>query len=306
MKVNYSYYYSAFFKTTFVSGNPYSLTIEPTNICNLSCTQCPTGNNSLRRIKGDMNFNTYSNIISQLHESTIYMLLYFQGEPFLSKNIFEMISLASEKKIYTATSTNGHYLTEENCEKIIDSGLKRIIISVDGTSQESYEKYRKQGNLSTVIKGIKTLIETKKRLKKKFPKIIIQFLVFKHNEHEIPEIKEFARKNNLKLQLKTAQIYNKDLASELIPCKSKHTRYKDVLLNLKKKSSSCKRLWTNIVFTWNGDLIPCCNDKDANMIFGSGYHSNILKKWHSKRFHVFRRNILLNRGEYFMCQNCNL
>ena len=81
----------------------------------------------------------FRNTIDELKNKLIYLTLYFQGEPFLHPDIFELFQYASQRKVYTATSTNGHYLDKTNAQKIIDSGLDRLIISIDGTTQETYE-----------------------------------------------------------------------------------------------------------------------------------------------------------------------
>ncbi len=175
IRIFLGYYISQVLRRPVVWGYPYSITTEPTNQCNLNCLECPTGNKSTRIPKGKMNFNNYKKIINDVKSFIIYQMLYFQGEPFLHPDLFKMIKYSDENNIYTSISTNGHFLTKENSTKIIKSGLKRILISVDGISQKSYEKYRAGGKFDVVLKGIRTLIKTKKELNSKYPKVIIQF-----------------------------------------------------------------------------------------------------------------------------------
>lgn len=303
-----SFILSKLFLSPFVFGNPYSLTLEPNNYCNLKCPECPTGMNSLTRNKGNMDLEMAKKAIDELNNDLIYLLLYFQGEPFMATIFFEIISYANKNGIYTATSTNGHFLTEENCDRLINSGLDRIIVSIDGTTQETFSKYRTGGSLETVLKGLETLNITKKKLSKPNPSVIIQFLVFKHNELEIPEIKRIAKKYNCKLELKTAQVYNFSEAENLLPS-PKYSRYKKLNngdYQIKKQSKACLRLWSHMVITWDGKIVPCCFDKDASNCFGTLSKKNLLQTWKSNQFNDFRQNLLTKKHEIKMCENCNL
>ena len=75
-------------------------------------------------------------------EQLFYLTFYFQGEPYINPKFLEMVSYASKKKIFTSTSTNAHYLDSETARKTVESGLDKLIISIDGTSQDTYEAYR--------------------------------------------------------------------------------------------------------------------------------------------------------------------
>ncbi|MBU8893464.1 MAG: radical SAM protein [Bacteroidales bacterium] len=302
------YQLSSIFKTVILWGYPYSLTTEPTNRCNLNCLECPSGNNSSKAPKGEMDFEKYKKIIDDVKNYIIFQMLYFQGEPFLHAGLFKMIKYSDDNRIYSSISTNGHFLTAENNIKIIKSGLKRIIISVDGVIQESYEKYRVGGNLNTVLKGIEDLVEAKRKSKSIYPKIIIQFLMFRHNEHEIPKIKALCKELSVdKLEFKSAQINNfKNFV--LIPKINKYARYKKHNSNYLIKSklkNKCLRIWSTMVITQDGSLIPCCFDKNNKYKIGNIINSDTLKLWESDTFKNFRQKILKNRKSVEMCCNCS-
>jgi MoaA/NifB/PqqE/SkfB family radical SAM enzyme len=134
-------------------------------------------------------------------------------------------------------SRNGHFITEENCAKIVSSGLKKLIISADGITQESYEKYRVEGNLEKVKEGILNLALAKKNAKSQYPKIVFQFIIFKHNEQDVNEVKTWAKKLDVnKVKLKTAQAYNPETGSELLP-------------ENPKKTAGTKKLMTSMLST---------------------------------------------------------
>src|SRR3984893_16430426 len=134
-------------------GYPISISFEPTTSCNLRCPECPSGLRSFTRPTGMLQKDFFRETIDQLSKELLYLVFYFQGEPYLNPGFLEMVSYASGKGIYTATSTNAHYLNDQNAKKTVESGLDRLIISIDGTTQDVYEQYRVGGRLDKVLKG---------------------------------------------------------------------------------------------------------------------------------------------------------
>ena len=189
-----SYHIAGKIKKPLHLGMPMSIAIEPTTACNLRCPECPSGLRSFTRPTGRLDLTTFQSIIDQLTEHLLYLTFYFQGEPYLHPELFSMVSYASKKNIYTATSTNAHFLDDESARKTVESGLDRLIISIDGTSQETYRSYRVGGKLDKVIKGTKNIIAWKKKLQSAKPYLVFQFLVVRPNEHEIPQLYRLAKK----------------------------------------------------------------------------------------------------------------
>ncbi|MBN1252643.1 MAG: SPASM domain-containing protein [Bacteroidales bacterium] len=309
LKLLISFNISNILKRPFYWGMPSGISIEPTNLCNLFCKECPTGNQTLNRKKGNIDLEIYKKAINELSSYLTNVILYFQGEPYLNKLLFKMISYANSKNIYTSTSTNGHFLDEENSIKTIKSGLDELIISIDGITQEVYENYRVGGSLEKVISGINNIVKAKKKLKSKKPFVIIQFLVLKTNEHQIKEIKKLSKALGVnKLQLKSAQIYDYKNNSLLIPDIQKYSRYKkqkDGSFEIRSKlKNKCWRMWTNPVITIEGDVIPCCFDKDAKYKMGNIKEESFEKIWRNKNYCNFRKRILKSRKNIDMCRNC--
>src|SRR5690349_14448949 len=187
IKVVSSYYLSKWTKRPVQWGYPISISFEPTTSCNLRCPECPSGLRAFTRPTGMLQKDFFRETIDQLHKELSYLVFYFQGEPFLNPAFLEMVSYASSKGIYTATSTNAHYLNDENSRKTVESGLDRLIISIDGTTQDTYQQYRVGGKLDKVLQGASNIVKWKKELGSKTPFIIFQFLVVRHNEHQIEE-----------------------------------------------------------------------------------------------------------------------
>lgn len=304
-----SYYLSKLTKKNHHRGMPVSVSIEPTTSCNLRCPQCPSGLREFSRPTGMLDMAMFSKAMEQLGTKLTYLTLYFQGEPYLNPQFLAMVKVASDKKIYTATSTNAHYLSDENCVETIRSGLDRLIISMDGISEDTYKKYRIGGDLEKVIEGTKNLVQWKRKMKSKTPFIIWQFIVFSHNEHELSELKTIASNIGVdQLKLKSAQIYDFESAIDLIPKNPKYARYsiKKAGFAIKNKLlNHCWRMWQGCVITWDGKIVPCCFDKDATYRLGDISDKTFTEIWHGQAYSSFRTLLLKSRKNIDICKNCS-
>lgn len=305
-----SYHVSKGSKNNLNKGFPISLAIEPTTSCNLRCPECPSGLRQFTRPIGMLEPSFFKHTIDSVYKELIYLTFYFQGEPYLNPHFLDMVKYAADKKIYTSTSTNAHYLTTEMAEKTVKSKLDRLIISIDGTSQETYEQYRIGGSLSKVITGTKNIIEAKKKLKSKTPHIVFQFLVVKPNEHQLEDVKALANELGVdEVVFKTAQVYDFENGNALIPDNIKYSRYKknaDGTYSIKNKLlNQCWRMWSSCVITWDGLVVPCCFDKDAKHQLGNLKTEDFKTVWKSNLYQRFRKSILKSRSEIDICKNCS-
>ncbi|MBN3520935.1 SPASM domain-containing protein [Algoriphagus lutimaris] len=290
-------------------GMPTTLSIEPTTSCNLRCPECPSGLRSFSRPTGMLKDQLFEKVILQSKAHLSWLHLYFQGEPFLNPRFLEMVKFADSQKIFTSTSTNAHYLKEETVQEILKSGLKQLIVSMDGITQEVYEQYRVGGNLEKVKEGLSLLIREREKSNSMYPRIVLQFLVTGQNEHQLPKLKQWAQEMSVdELQLKTTQIYDFENGSELIPSDLGYSRYlpnKDGKWKLKKKlENKCWRMWQGAVVTWDGKVVPCCFDKDASHVMGELKKQPLLDVWKSPAYQIFRNQLLADRSQINICQNC--
>lgn len=309
LKILFSYYRSKITKKNYHWGNPVAISIEPTTSCNLRCPQCPSGLRSFSRPTGMLQPDLNKKIIDELSRELTYITYYFQGEPYLNKDFLKMVSYATKNNIYTATSTNAHYLSKEIAEETVTSGLKRLIISIDGIEQDSYSKYRIGGDLEKVVSGTRELMAAKKRLRSKTPFVIWQFIVFRNNEHEVGAVKKLAKEIGVdKLALKSAQIYDYALGSDLIPKNKKYSRYIKEGLQYKIKNgllNHCWRMWHSCVVTWDGKVVPCCFDKDASYRLGQLQENTFTSIWRGEGYQRFRKVVLKSRSNIDICRNCS-
>ncbi len=307
----YSSFYLSYLRGKAIHwGMPWSISVEPTTSCNLSCPECPSGLKKFSRPTGTMSFENFKTIIDKQYKYLIWLILYFQGEPYLNPHFFEFVRYAKKKNIFTTTSTNGHYLSKTLARKTAESGLDQLIISLDGMDAETYKKYRIGGNFDKVMDGIRNLVEAKKNAKVNHPYLIIQFLVFKSNEHQIKEVKRLKKELGVdKVELKTAQFYEFEKGKEMMTSLSPFSRYEKTesgQYKIKNRlKNRCLRMWQSSVITWDGDLVPCCFDKNAKHQFGNLISTDFKTIKTNEEYKAFRQQILKDRSQIEICRNCS-
>jgi radical SAM protein with 4Fe4S-binding SPASM domain len=300
----YSYLVSTVTKHASVYGMPPAMGIELTNHCNLHCPECSSGSGQMKRAKGFMDIELFNRLISELKPYLFNLNLYFQGEPLMHPAFFSFIR--NSGKIRTVMSTNGHYLTYENCDKIVRSGLSKLIISLDGLDQDTYSAYRCGGKLETVLEGIINITETRKSHKSPL-KIELQVLINRLNENQVPQIRQLAADVNASLKIKSMQIINRNSFESWLPSDGKFSRYVYNKGEYRLKSSlpnRCARLWLNPVVTWDGKVLPCCFDKDAEHVMGDLNQESFRDIWNGTKYRMFRRILLSDRSAVEICTNC--
>lgn len=289
---------------------PMSLSIEPTTACNLRCPECPSGLRSFTRPTGHAPMHQAAKWIESMADDLMYVNLYFQGEPLLHPELEHLIDTCRTRGVYSSTSTNAHHLTPERAKSLVAAGLNRLIISIDGASQETYSAYRVGGSLEAVLDGTRNAMDATQRAGHSMH-VVWQFLVVKPNEDDIPLIRQMARDHGVhELDLKTAQIDQPEDGHPLLATRPEHRRYdrdpETGIWSLRNAlRDECWRMWQGAVVTWDGKVVPCCFDKDAHHVMGNLNESPMHEIWHGERYDAFRRLIVTHRQGVAMCTNCS-
>lgn len=304
-----SYYYSRWTGQPRQWGMPFTINFEPTTACNLRCPECPSGLRQFSRPIGNLKADFFRTSIDELAEHLLYLIFYFQGEPYINPDFLDMVAHARDKGIYTITSTNGHFLNNDNSRRTIESGLDRLIISIDGTTQDVYEQYRKAGKLETVLEGVRNVVKWKKQLASATPHIVIQFLVVKPNEHQLEDIRQLAKDLGVDaLSFKTAQVYDYEFGNPLLPEAEGLRRYRKLPDGRYEPKAAvhdhCWKLWHGTVITWDGRVVPCCFDKDAQHQLGDLKQNSLREIWYGTAYQAFRKTLFGGRQNIDICTNC--
>lgn len=304
-----SYQLTRFLRKPIQWGKPLTVSIEPTTACNLRCPECPSGLRAFSRDTGNLKEDFFRKMLREMEEHLMWLIFYFQGEPYINPRFLDMVQHAHERGIYTITSTNGHFLSKENARRTVQSGLDRILISIDGSTQEVYEQYRKEGTLESVLEGARNLVEAKREARSSTPHIVFQMLVVRPNEHQIDEVRKLAKEIGVnEVKLKTAQVYNYENGNDLIPHQSQYSRYKQkangkwIIKN--ELLNHCWKLWQACVITWDGLVVPCCFDKDATYRMGDLKKNSFREIWKGMPYKTFRKQITQGRDQIDICTNC--
>jgi radical SAM protein with 4Fe4S-binding SPASM domain len=250
----------------------------------------------------------FRKLIDEISDTGFYIQLFFQGEPYINKNLPEMIKYAQSKKVYVSISTNGHFVNENNVDLVLDNAPDKLIFSVDGLDEESYQKYRVGGTFEQADKGLSLLITRRIERGLKRPFVEFQFIVMKQNEHQMDEVRNYCKDVGVdKLVFKTMQISSYENAVKFLPTNKKYRRY--ILDNnsfkIKNKiKNHCFALWRTSVITWDGRVVPCCFDKDASNEIGIVNGRAFGDVWKSEKYFNFRQQVLSNRKSVSMCTNC--
>lgn len=299
---------SVLFRTSVpVHHTPMFVSVEPANICQLRCPECPVGRgggkNEKLKIKNAevpkqpyMSMEVFRRVLAEVKETALVMQFYFQGEPLLNPDLTQMIREAHEAGLYTIVSTNAQAMTKERAEELVSSGLDRIIISMDGLREETYSAYRVGGDIERCKAAIRSLREAKDHSSsgvRRTPVIELQCLRLKSNEQEWTLFKrEYKALGADRLVFKTAQLYDYENGHPLMPSEARYSRYiqgKDGKYHRRAMSKGCFRVWSGAVITTDGTVLPCCYDKGHEHAYGNIMQTPLAELFANEKAMSFRR-----------------
>ena len=284
---------------------PPSLSVELSSCCNLSCPECVTGAGLLERKASFISYSLAADIASQVRAHVLSVWLSFQGEPMMHPEFFSIAELF--RGMNPVISTNGHYLDRENCLSLAGSPLKKIIVSYDGVTPDVYGIYRRGGDHSLVTEGIRRLTSAV-RERQSGLKVVVQFLIHRHNEHEVRAAAAFADSVGAGFRIKSMQLLDPEKAGEWMPSDSRRARYPVSGGGARPAgitpSAGCLRMWTSAVITADGDVVPCCYDKNAGHSMGNLANSTFREIWQCGEYRIFRERVMKDRGMTDICSTC--
>jgi radical SAM protein with 4Fe4S-binding SPASM domain len=255
-----------------------------------------TGSGQMKRATGHMSLENFTSIVDQIYRHTMVLNLYMQGEPYLNKELPQMIAYAKSKNLFVSLSTNAQRLPE-----LGKGGLPHhLIVSVDGATQERYVAYRKGGELSAVQEFVSVVADWKKKNKRGLPFLELQFLVHRKNETEVQATKELFKGQYDRFVTKSMQIINDENKAEFTPQASSRNRYaKDVAMG-----RGCYKMLSSSVITQDGQLALCCMDKNAEFVRGNMFQEGYLKLLQNEEARSYRKMLIDKKSKLAICSNC--
>lgn len=288
-------------KRSVLKSRPYKVTIDPGNFCNLRCPGCHTGIKHPEMIgPGFMKYSDYKVIFGQLQPYAMSVALYNWGEPFLNKQLFDMVAHTTENRVGTTVHSNFNVFDEQKAIDAVKSGLTHIYLSIDGAGQEAYVKYRVKGDLEQVLDNVKTMVEVKKRMNSRFPLLTWKFLQFDHNRHEVNEAAEMAEAIGVDA-FETFEAWPK-----LMDIYDEAEDYQSGKKTLNEKDF-CHSLWSGIYVNPEGSVLPCSLAFRKNESFGNLLYDSMDNIWNNSFYASARRmftQVLAPEDVPMPCRGC--
>lgn len=227
---------------------PVKLIVEVTNVCNLRCPACFTGDEQQGRVRGHLAPERYARLIDELAPYLWRVEFCNWGEPLLGKHIYPMIEAATARGISSLISTNFSVpFDAERAEQLVAAGLTVLGVSLDGARQETYEKYRVRGDLETVLRNVRLVAEAKRTLRAKTPKLIWSFHVFPHNVDDVELARGMAAELGMEFALEKGWVIGDEWDPD-----GRYCYYSD------PRPFPCVALWNYAVVNNDGGVAPCC------------------------------------------------
>ena len=204
------------------------------------------------------------------------------GEIFLNPQLEQIVSYAAEKGIilHASNGVNLNRISDDMIDCLVRCQFRELTVSIDGASNATYQQYRRGGDFDAVIENIKRLNACKERYGSPYPQLLWQFVVFGHNEHELPQAREMARQLNMSFVPKLnwnkqySPIKNRDYVEDKTGLSvTPPTRVSRIELF----RYSCRQLWLSPIINWDGKLLGCCHNRwrDFGNVFESGLRACI-------------------------------
>ncbi len=268
-------------RTTLLS-RPYQLCIDVTNKCNLGCPYCPTGRKEpTERGKGNIPYELFCEIVDELAPTVTSLELYNWGEPFFNPDLPRLIEYAARKRMVTSISTNLSFkLDADTVKDVISAGLTYLTGAIDGAEQKAYELYRRNGRFDFAVENLRQFATVRRAMGREFPRLCWQFLVFRHNEHQIAAARELSQEIGVDHFSVAGGLYDDPTWA---PQESYHLDYLEVHAN------RCTWLWNKAVFHWDGGLASCCMGYAKHEDFASWKQGGFGALWNNEKFVAARR-----------------
>jgi len=271
-----------------VNGKPFIALLEVNNICNLHCPFCLTGKGATAdRPKRNMTLKEMTQCIRAVENYLYFIQLYNWGEPLLNKDLFEFIRYAQQRRIFTMLSSNMNFVRSGLAEEIVDSGLDYFIAAIDGFSSESYVKYRRGGDFEKAIHNMENVLTKRKQRGVPHPFVEWQYVVFRHNQHELDAARTFADGIGVDyFHPVPGYIEHSEWITNLPEFQAE--------MGLPASVAGCARPWTHLNIRADGGVAACCYEFLKKDDFGNAFETPFDRLWNNEMFLTARK--VLSQG----------
>ncbi len=288
---------------------PFLLYIDPSSACNFRCQFCPTGHKDLidksgyRR--GSMSFELFKKIIRDLGEferSIKVLRLNKIGEPFLNKNLSKMVGYAkkSGKVGYIDLATNGSLFTRESLAQLVDAGLDRLNISLEGINREQYLEHAKVDiDFDKFVEHVIWLYENKGNCEITI-KVPGNYLTDDQKREFYSTFGNHCDRIFVEDIAPIWPLFDVEQRANTT-VKSTEGQYKQSL----EQKDICTYIFYAAAINADGSVSACCPDWEQKLIVGDVRQESLKSIWRSRAFNALRRQHLEGRRcDNHICRNC--
>jgi len=303
---------------TVLRCHPYYYIIDICNVCNLRCPLCPTGNTSISRKQDMLSLDQYKGLFDKIKDYALVVSLYNHGEPLLNPDVFSIIDHTRRNRVGTNISSNLNWPRPVDINDFIRSGLDYITVSLDGVSQDTYKQYRVRGDVSEVFDNLKRLVSAKKAMKSKTPFVEWQYIVFKHNEHEMDQARKLAEEIGVDLLrfvspgVQPEDMHKQELEEKWMPDNPLYWERHPKIVEERGYvfDRPCFYLYRSMFIYPGGGVTPCCFAHDDRQDFGNIYANSVSEIWNNKTYRsarmLFSKKPPEEEREETICDKCTV
>jgi radical SAM protein with 4Fe4S-binding SPASM domain len=289
---------------------PIHIHIELASYCNIKCKVCPTGTGRLERKPAAMEPALFERLMNEIGPYLLTTSLWGWGESLLHPRLSDILRIAQNRGIATLMSTNGQNLNDEKVQQaLIDYPPTYLIVALDGITDETHSKFRVGAKVGKAVEGVRSIAEKRRKKGSDLPALHLRYIVMKHNEHELPQLPEFARDNRFdELSIRTLSIIDapEDIHHPLIPDNEtlRAYSYRDGM-RVRRTDFICEKAFVFPAVFADGTIVACEQDCNARQPIGSiADGSSFADIWWSKRAAEVRKTIRDNPESFSFCRNC--
>ncbi|MBN1672367.1 MAG: radical SAM protein [Kiritimatiellae bacterium] len=285
--------------------------IDASTMCQLRCPVCPQSKGQLKTLGiGFLKFVDFKAFVDD-YPNIKHIELSNWGEMFLNPELIDIIAYAHEKDvaIEALNGVNFNTVTDEMIECLVKYKFRAIRVSIDGASQEVYSIYRRGGNFDTVIRNVRKLNDFKRQYGTAFPRLVWQFILFGHNQHELPIAREMARELNMEFCIRRNSMPGYSPVTE--PGQTMSTTDSKTKTDGQasqvvygEEGLSCFQLWESPQINWDGRLLGCCMNVRTD--YGNVFTAGLRQCLSSEKYVRTKRVVLgeLDATEDLPCFYC--
>jgi MoaA/NifB/PqqE/SkfB family radical SAM enzyme len=282
---------------------PSQIIMDITEVCNLACTHCPhpdfakSEHYGGRHLDPALNEKMIEEVRKHGQGKTQYIRYTSNGEPLVHPNGYEMIQSAVDHSgVYVTMTTNGKIMNEKRTQKLLESGVHLIDISIDAFKPETYAKIRVKGNLDVTRGNVLRLLEWVRESKSK-TKVVVSFVEQPQNTNEVQDFEN----------------YWKDAGANYVVIRRLHSHSGAVIkvadINRKKQQTEVRRPclypWERVTINARGDLAFCPSDWVHGSFVADYRNTTIHAEWQGEFYEALRMAHLSNNySSHGFCANC--